>query len=266
MRIGNVTNEKGSTGSLYGAGGGGGTVRFDSSNNAIKGSGGNGKSGIAEIKYDLIYQAASGGGGGGGAFLKVENINVNPSTQYTIRVSGGGSGGAVLNNGSDGGETRVSFEGTSYTLSGGKGGKIGTSATSSSNVVYGIGGNGGDILTTISDTANSTKKAGSKGLNGSGSILGSIGGNGGESGIESKGGCGGLFDNGSNCSATTTVGLSEIFISPSNIFDTAEYGSAGSGGGGGGWAYNTTAYPTGNPGKGGDGQNGYVYVYWTKYE
>ena len=62
-----------------------------------------------------------------------------------------------------------------------------------------------------------------------------------------------------------TIGLSTLFISPSNTFDAATLGSAGAGGGGGGWAYNSTLYSVDNPGYGGDGQNGYVYIYWTEY-
>ena len=107
--------------------------------------------------------------------------------------------------------------------------------------------------------------AGSDGSSGTISNIGSIGGSGGKSGIESEGGCGALFSNGVNCSATTTYGLSTMFVSPSNIFDAAEFGSAGAGGGGGGYAYNTTVYPDNNPGYGGNGQNGYVYLYWTEY-
>ena len=255
---GSASNEVGGNGSLYGSGGGGGTTKF-ASNVATAGAGGKGANGVVEITYDLTYDPAAGGGGGGGAMLKVENITVTPSTNYVIRVGGGGNGGAVSNNGSDGGESKVTFGSVSYSLSGGKGGTAGTSATDTTSVVHGVGGLGASKLSA------GTSVAGTKGSDGSAGDIGAIGGNGGKSGVESEGGCGALFSNGVNCSATTTYGLSTMFVSPSNIFDAAEFGSAGAGGGGGGYAYNTTIYPTNNPGYGGNGQNGYVYIYWTDY-
>ena len=255
---GSSSSEVGGNGSLYGSGGGGGTTKF-ASNVATAGAGGKGANGVAEITYDLTYDPAAGGGGGGGAMLKVENITVTPSTNYVIRVGGGGNGGAVSNNGSDGGESRVTFGATSYSLSGGKGGTAGTSATDTTSVVHGVGGNGASKLSA------GTSVAGAKGSDGSAGDIGAIGGNGGKSGVESEGGCGALFDNGGSCSATGAYGLSPLFVSPSNVFDAADYGKAGAGGGGGGYAYNTTMYPTNNPGYGGNGQNGYVYLYWTEY-
>ncbi len=255
---GSSGSEVGGNGSLYGSGGGGGTTKVVS-DVATAGAGGKGANGVAEITYDITYDPAAGGGGGGGAMLKVENITVTPSTNYVIRVGGGGNGGAVSNNGSDGGESRVTFGGVSYSLSGGKGGTAGTSATDTTSVVHGVGGLGASKLSA------GTSVAGTKGSDGSAGDIGAIGGNGGKSGVESEGGCGALFDNGGSCSATGAYGLSPLFVSPSNVFDAADYGKAGAGGGGGGYAYNTTMYPTNNPGYGGNGQNGYVYLYWTEY-
>ena len=255
---GSSSSEVGGNGSLYGSGGGGGTTKVVS-DVATAGAGGKGANGVAEITYDIVYDPAAGGGGGGGAMLKVENITVTPSTNYVIRVGGGGNGGAVSNNGSNGGESRVTFGSVSYSLSGGKGGTAGTSATDTTSVVHGVGGAGASKLST------GTSVAGTKGSDGSAGDIGAIGGNGGKSGVESEGGCGALFDNGGSCSATGAYGLSPLFVSPSNIFDAADYGKAGAGGGGGGYAYNTTMYPTNNPGYGGNGQNGYVYLYWTEY-
>ena len=255
---GSSSSVNGGNGSLYGSGGGGGTTKVVS-DVATAGAGGKGANGVAEITYDIVYDPAAGGGGGGGAMLKVENITVTPSTNYVIRVGGGGNGGAVANNGSNGGESKVTFGSVSYTLSGGKGGTAGTSASSTASVVHGVGGNGASKLST------GTSVAGAKGSDGSAGDIGAIGGNGGKSGVQSEGGCGALFDNGGSCSATGAFGLSPVFVSPSNIFDAADYGKAGAGGGGGGYAYNTTMYPTNNPGYGGNGQNGYVYLYWTEY-
>ncbi len=256
---GSASSVNGSNGSSYGAGGGGGTVGFDSSDNAKKGKGGNGASGIAEITYDLAYQAAAGGGGGGGAMLELKNISVTPSTTYTVRVGGGGKGGAVANNGIDGGESKITFGSTTYTLTGGKGGKAGTAASASTAVVHGTGGNGAPKL------AGGTSVAGESGQAGTSSALGSVGGCGGKSGTGGKGGCGALFTNGDNCTTLSTYGQRSPFLAPSSSLSAANYGSAGAGGGGGGYAYNTTSYPDNNPGYGGDGQGGYVYIYWTEY-
>ena len=259
---GSASSENGNNGSLYGSGGGGGTTKFTTSGTSVTstaGKGGYGANGVVEITYDLTYESAGGGGGGGGAMLKVENITVTPSTTYTVRVGGGGNGGAIMNNGVDGGESKVTFSGGTYVLSGGKGGKVGTSGTATTLAVHGVGGAG------AAKSGAGVSVAGSDGSSGTISNIGSIGGSGGKSGIESEGGCGALYSNGVNCSATTTYGLSTMFVSPSNIFDAAEFGSAGAGGGGGGYAYNTTVYPDNNPGYGGNGQNGYVYLYWTEY-
>ena len=258
---GNSSNKNGVSATAYGAGGGGATITFDSSNNPQKGKGGSGANGVAEITYDLIYQAAAGGGGGGGAFAHIENISVTPGTTYTIRIGGGGSGGAVANNGGDGGESKVIFGDKTYSISGAKGGLTGTSATDTQQVVHGLGGLGAEVNSTLNSYATSAKN-GYRGEDGTSVSLGSAGGCGGKSGIESAGGCGGLYDNGLNCSATTTFGSSAIFVQPENIFNK-QYGSAAAGGGGGGWAYNYSLYPN-NPSGGADGQNGYVYVYWSK--
>ena len=256
---GSASSVNGSNGSSYGAGGGGGTVGFDSSDNAKKGKGGNGASGIAEITYDLAYQAAAGGGGGGGAMLELKNISVTPSTTYTVRVGGGGKGGAVANNGIDGGESKITFGSTTYTLTGGKGGKAGTAASASTAVVHGTGGDGAPKLNV------GTSVAGESGQAGTSSALGSVGGCGGKSGTGGKGGCGALFTNGDNCTTLSTYGQRSPFLAPSSSLSAANYGSAGAGGGGGGYSFNTTTYPDNNPGYGGDGQGGYVYIYWTEY-
>ena len=256
---GSASSVNGSNGSFYGAGGGGGTVGFDSSDNAKKGKGGNGASGIAEISYGATYQPAAGGGGGGGAMLELKNISVTPSTTYTVRVGGGGKGGAVANNGIDGGESKITFGSTTYTLAGGKGGRVGTAASASTAVVHGTGGDGAPKL------AGGTSVAGESGQAGTSSALGSLGGCGGKSGTGGKGGCGALFTNGDNCTTLSTYGQSSPFLAPSSSLSAANYGSAGAGGGGGGYSFNTTTYPDNNPGYGGDGQGGYVYIYWTEY-
>ena len=266
---GSISSANGYNGSVYGAGGGGATIVFDSSNNVTKGIGGNGANGVAEITYDLVRQAAGGGGGGGGAFIRVEKIKVTSGKEYTIKVASGGAAGSVATKGSDGGVTSATFDSVTYTLSGGKGGQIGTSSTDTSNVIQGIGGSGGIVSSNVSDTTNIEYKNGLKGDDGNtyttttGFIV-SNGGNGGTSGLDTKGGCGGLFIDSSICTNTNVNGTSVNFVSPNQIFDTAQYGSAGAGGGGGGWSEDTFNYP--NSGGGSQGQSGYVYINWVKYK
>ena len=266
---GSISSANGYNGSVYGAGGGGATIVFDSSNNVTKGIGGNGANGVAEITYDLVRQAAGGGGGGGGAFIRVEKIKVTSGKEYTIKVASGGAAGSVATSGSDGGVTSVTFDSVTYTLSGGKGGQIGTSSTDTSNVIQGIGGLGGIVSSNVSDTTNIEYKNGLKGDDGNtyttttGFVV-SNGGNGGTSGLDTKGGCGGLFIDSSICTNTNVNGTSVNFVSPNQIFDTAQYGAAGAGGGGGGWSEDTFNYP--NSGGGSQGQSGYVYINWVKYK
>ena len=269
---GTQTSENGMDGANYGAGGGGGTVRFVTSGTTTTpyaGSGGNGANGVAEITYDLVRQAAGGGGGGGGAFIRVEKIKVTSGKEYTIKVASGGAAGSVATKGSDGGVTSATFDSVTYTLSGGKGGQIGTSSTDTSNVIQGIGGLGGIVSSNVSDTTNIEYKNGLKGDDGNtyttttGFVV-SNGGNGGTSGLDTKGGCGGLFIDSSICTNTNANGTSVNFVSPNQIFDTAQYGSAGAGGSGGGWSEDTFNYP--NSGGGSQGQSGYVYINWVKYK
>ena len=266
---GSTSGANGYSGSVYGAGGGGATIVFDSSNNAVRGTGGRGANGVAEITYDLVRQAAGGGGGGGGAFIRVEKIKVTSGKEYTIKVASGGAAGSVATKGSDGGVTSATFDSVTYTLSGGKGGQIGTSSTDTSNVIQGIGGLGGIVSSNVSDTTNIEYKNGLKGDDGNtyttttGFVV-SNGGNGGTSGLDTKGGCGGLFIDSSICTNTNVNGTSVNFVSPNQIFDTAQYGSAGAGGSGGGWSEDTFNYP--NPGGGSQGQSGYVYINWVKYK
>ena len=266
---GSISSANGYNGSVYGAGGGGATIVFDSSNNVTKGIGGNGANGVAEITYDLVRQAAGGGGGGGGAFIRVEKIKVTSGKEYTIKVASGGAAGSVATKGSDGGVTSATFDSVTYTLSGGKGGQIGTSSTDTSNVIQGIGGLGGIVSSNVSDTTNIEYKNGLKGddantyTTDSGFIV-SNGGNGGTSGLDTKGGCGGLFIDSTICTNTNVNAAYVNFTAPNQIYDTAQYGAAGAGGGGGGWSEDTLNYP--NPGGGSQGQSGYVYINWVKYK
>ena len=268
---GSTSGANGYSGSVYGAGGGGATITFNSSNNAVRGTGGRGANGVAEITYDVVYQGAAGGGGGGGAYVELSDISVSSGNTYTIKVGNGGSGGSISTKGSDGGESEIVFDSITYTLSGGKGGQIGTSATSTTSVIQGIGGSGGIVSSNVSDTTNIKYKNGSKGEDGgsftkddthsnSTNYGGSYGGVGGVSGIDTKGSCSGLFIDSSICSNTTVNGITNTFVAPIINNTAIDYGQAGAGGGGGGWSENTILYP--NPGSGSQGQGGYVFIYW----
>ena len=270
---GTSTGANGYNGTVYGAGGGGATVTFDSSNNATRGTGGSGANGVAEITYTYTHQAAAGGGGGGGAFAYIKNIPVVSENTYTITVGAGGLGGTISSNGSDGGESSININGTIYNLSGGKGGKAGTSATSSSTVVQGAGGLAGVVSANVTSAAGAEYKNGENGENG-GTFTqddihanslpygGSYGGIGGMSGIDTKGGCGGLFIDSSICTNNTVNGTNTTFTTPTISNGNIDYAQAGAGGGGGGWSENTSLYPS--PGSGAQGQGGYVLLMWQK--
>ena len=268
---GNVSSANGYNGTLYGAGGGGATVTFNSSNNSTAGKGGSGANGVAEITYDKIYQAAAGGGGGGGAFVHLENISVTSGNTYVLQVGKGGDGGAISANGTDGGESGVTFGSITYSLSGGKGGKVGTPSNETSEAVNGLGGAKGLVSSNVSDTSGIVYKNGENGLDAaaftkddvhanSSGYGGSYGGVGGASGLDSIGGCGGLFIDSTICTNTSINGTSGVFAAPVLASDGVNLGSAGSGGGGGGWSQNTVTYP--NPGSGASGLDGYVFIYW----
>ena len=260
---GSASSVNGSKGSTWGSGGGGGTVGFDSSGTEVKGKGGNGANGVVELKYDVTYQAAAGGGGGGGAFVKLRDVFITPSTVYTIRVGGGGNGGNSAIKGSDGGDSSASFGAMEFVAKGGKGGKVGSS--DASGATHGVGGEGGQVVTSLPSKGDSEYRIGKKGSDGQNATDGSSnswGGHGGESGIKVKGGCGGLYTNVLFCSNPDVNGISPTFSIPDNISQSAEYGSAGAGGGGGGWSSDSITFP--NPGSGAKGQDGYVYIYWTK--
>lgn len=268
---GTTSSANGYNGTTYGAGGGGATIVFDSSNNVTRGKGGSGANGIAEITYDVIHQAAAGGGGGGGAYVEIKDISTSSGNVYTFEVGAGGKGGNIAANGSDGGRTSADINGSIFTLTGGGGGSVGTSATGTSEVVHGTGGSGGIVSSNVSDTTNIEYKNGQNGIDGGsygegdpsafGTIYGgSYGGAGGESAIGSSGGCGGMYTDEGNCANQTVNGIYTQFAAPSGVYSNIEYGSAGAGGGAGGWSENVSVYPT--PGSGAQGQGGYVFIYW----
>ncbi len=260
---GSASSVNGSKGSTWGSGGGGGTVGFNSSGTEQKGKGGNGANGVVELKYDVNYQAAAGGGGGGGSMAQISEIAVTGLKEYVVKVGGGGNGGSISAAGENGGESSISADSGVYIVQGGLGGGLGVAQSESSSVVQGVGGEGGSWSSNIK---NNEAKKGKKGSDGSlviGTFSASAGGQGGESAIGIKGSCGGLFNDSSICVNNNVNGANVAqFEYPAGVFKAINYGSAGAGGGGGGWSFDSVSYPT--PGAGAKGQNGYVYIYWTK--
>ena len=253
----NSPNQNGTDASRNGAGGGGGGVLMID-DVIYKGTGGKGSVGVAQITYDIAYQAAAGGGGGGGAYAYVENVPVTPEKTYTVKVGGGGNGGSVNNDGIAGGATSVRYHGGTYILNGGSGGKKGTSATQSATAIQGSAGAAG-----TTNIPSKFTKAAQAGTNATVSNNVSIGGNGGKSGISTPGGCGGFIST-SSCSNASSNGSSPAYVAPGDLYNSKNYGKAGSGGGGGGWKMTTSS--DSGPGGGAVGIPGYVYIYWIKYE
>jgi len=84
--------------------------------------------------------ATAGGGGGAGGISIMSSANTGTIT-YSIGT--GGAGGSGINNGLAGGNTTVTFDGTTLTSTGGAGGGY------NSAIVSGVGGTGTDAFTVI---------------------------------------------------------------------------------------------------------------------
>ncbi len=264
----------------YGAGGGGGSSIYDYNDKIITGKGGNGAGGLAKITYNNEYAAAGGGGGGAGSIAVIKDLQVGKAAECTLTMGKGGKGGNVDNDGYDGQESSVKCNTDTRTFSvpGGKGGKKGTPASSAAGAgVFPIGGKEGlfvDINKEINSAVKNYNNSKKVILNGSNGIAGNktIGGRGGTSGTGTKGACGGLYveedETKGVCKVSETDAkringegfVYEDTVTPNakDIQNTANasYGKAGAGGGGGGWIRELGS------GKGGDGMNGYVCIYW----
>ncbi len=289
-----------------GGGGGSATKSgFGSSATFAFGKGGDGAKGYIKLKYKHNYEAAGGGGGGAGYVGHIKNINVGKSATCSIKVGYGGIGGngasgsASAIKGGDGGASSIvcsNAPNVTYRIFGGKGGSIGTSAStaSGSSSVGGLGGaagsydDTGNIFTRLFSQGNFTGYKGLEGkAGGSGDAANykegtrSAGGRGGTSGTGEKGKCGGLYNEAGVCSSVNIIddknnieepnqnslngqgfsgGDINIPTKDSIVEANPKFGKAGAGGGGGAW------YIGKDPGKGGNGQGGYVCIYWDKLE
>jgi len=268
------------------------------------GKGGNGAKGSITISYKPKYEAAGGGGGGGGYVAHITNVANNAfgkeNAHCTIKIGYGGKGGAPGYKGYDGGDTSIICTGSNaeYKVLGGKGGEIGTSAKNAGEEARaGKGGSAGDYYDKVSSLFQSLMHSGSfhgikaeDGRDGADKTntnnnnnnneisnyelnIKSAGGAGGASGTKQQGKCGGLYNEENLCSSpsipTNDEDLNGGSYEGEHIStplreeiggDNPKFGQAGGGGGGGAW------YTGFNPGRGGDGQAGYVCIYWNEPE
>ena len=263
------------TSAYPGAGGGGGSAIYGYNDNIVAGRGGNGAGGMVRITYNNELAGAGGGGGGGGSIAQIKNIYMGSKTQCTLTIGKGGNGGSVDNNGMDGESSSVKCDNDAriFSVDGGKGGKRGAAASginaSPINGVKGSFGNANSYIYSL-DPEKRVIKKGLDGIDGSYNSTKkySIGGKGGTSGAGTKGACGGLYAEANICEVSDAdiyringkgFEYKDIVTPLTNDIQNAaniSYGKAGAGGGGGGWTREL------GPGKGGDGMNGYVCIYW----
>ena len=266
----------------YGAGGEGGTSSYGYNDKADSTQGTNGKAGFIKLTYSNEYPAAPGGGGGGGTVAQIKDVQLGRQAECKLTIGKGGKGGNIDNDGIDGGASSIkcNTDTRTFIVPGGKGGKKGTPALSISGInsipIPGKGGEYGNIKNASTPAIkdyNNSKKVINEGTNGTDGKYNqttkeSIGGRGGTSGTGTKGACGGLYIEEDEAKGICKVSETdnkridgkgftyEDVIIPNSSTLSTSLGIASAGGGGGGWIRNL------NPGKGGDGMNGYVCVYW----
>lgn len=262
-----------------GAGGSGGSAvksGFGNSATFAFGNGGNGAAGYVKITYKRKFAGAGGGGGGAGSVVNIKNIYIGKNAECVLTIGKGGAGGNKDNNGLNGGLSSVKCDSDSriFAVDGGTGGKKGTSAQNISSLpVGGAAGTFGDVNEYIRalepdkkdikrSLTTDEEKNKMKGKQ-------NIGGKGQTSGTGTNGGCGGLYSELNICEISDTDSnringrgftYSDTIVPTSKDIQNTNpsYGIAGAGGGGGGWIKSLGG------GKGGNGMNGYVCVYWYK--
>jgi len=207
----------------------------------LKGGGGGGGGGIASTGSS---QAPGGGGGGEGDCLTIYiTLDNAPDVTVNYTIGGGGSGGGGGGgNGVNGGDTTITYNGTTYTAKGGRAGRRadGPNASAGYYGMYGAGGGGysggkgggGGVNYNFYDPSpgNGGNGGGTAGTNNSPYYGG--GGGGGPGG--GNGGNGVISSAAEGMAASTLAGRT--------------YGAGGGGGGGGGG------------GNGGSGNAGYISI------
>jgi len=252
---GNGSTASGGIGGEYGGnggantGGGGGGTRTGSS-----GTPGNGGSGFAIVAFPTIavtpgisFLIVGGGGGGGAGGGGAGGVVYNPYITYAsglsfaVTVGAGGTAGTNLAYGTNGSNSQIVYNSTTYIASGGGCGGYnigGGSTTPSGGCTGGAGYSGNPNLVGASNQASYT-----------GCIsYGNVGGDNGNNVGGSSGGGGGAGQEGGSCTSTTVPPNGGNGISNS-ITGTATYYAGGGGGSLGG--SNTTS--TGGLGGGGNG-------------
>jgi len=273
-----------------GAGGSGGRTRKDLTvtSKFVVGNGGKGSDGVINITYNYNFNAAGGGGGAGGNVVIVPPMDIvrhRGECTCALHPGGGGAGGLPGYAGADGlassfvcecGEAKSKV---SFTVAGGKGGKLGT--PQSQTVAAAAGGAGGakaskSELIKIEGSSVTIKDSnllyGLAGLDADFYEDGSsYGGNGGKSGIGTLGACGG-YNGTEGCSyndITKPAYSSAMARNAENKptiptladFKAGTYGAGGAGGAGGGWVVGLDLSTDSGFGRGSNGMAGYVCVY-----
>lgn len=220
------------------------TIKFlskTSVNYFIVGGGGCGAQNYSE-RHDMSCA------GGGGGYTKTGEIQ-NNKKDIVIQIGSGGKAGSTIN-GSDGGTTTISCDGTSFSANGGKGG-TGDRASDGTSVQGADGGSGSGAANTYSwDPI--CGNPGSNGGNG-GNANGTLGGSGQGTPTTFDGvvysTAGGSACYNANRSRGDTSGTGRI---NANGISGKQYGD----GGGASISTNGTSY------RAGSGQQGCVWIYW----
>lgn len=266
-----------------GGGGGRGISVYSKTEEYIVSDGSRGSGGKIALTYKKKYPGAGGGGGGGGSLLHIPNLYIGKTAVCTLNIGSPGSGGNIDSDGVDGGQTTIkcSTDPRTFKVNGGFGGKIGTSAANiNDKPVGGKGGAFGVVENANSLAAIGIVENGASGVTPNNAEFIGKGGNGGASGIQTPGGCAGMYlydnnsakcivdavlENSSNGNAARFKLEDVVIPNMSNIINSI-YGTAGAGGGGGRWiagTINDDGTRSGGAGTGADGLGGYACIYWS---
>lgn len=192
--------------------------------------------------------SASSGGGGAGGTKHITNIYVSPGNELTFVIGAGGNGGTGVVDGTNGGNSTLTFNSVTYTaVGGGFGSGYGGNAANGGN--GGCGGGNGEVGNTFG-----TGIPASLGLV---SLVEGQGCDGGEIGpTYSSGGGGGYSQKGGGGVDAYTPGNGGDGLDLRWLLGTSIGDGGWFSGGGGGCTYYTPTTPS-TGGKGGGGRGGY---------
>lgn len=215
--------------------------------------------GTVDVLRDLVLVSAllvggggaggsvmSGGGGGGGVIaLDGLNLECSPGYRFALSVGAGGTGGINWNRGTSGGDTTLTFGGTTYTAKGGGAGG-GWNSGQKNGLNGGCGGGG----------------AGNSGSRGTGTTGQGFAGAAGGSGCRSAGGGGAGHDGYAYTTNPNRCGNGGEGVTNNITGAWVYYGGGGGGGGNTGASFDLFEGGLGGlggggaGGTGGDGENG----------